>query len=300
MEVLHFLLGPIVGCVIGAFTNFIALKMLFRPLKPIKIGRLALPFTPGIIPKHQEALANSLSEIVYQNFFSNNDIEQIFMSEEMADVFSDGIYESLGLGSTGKSLVAIEKIKAALGPEKSGELKLNAQAAIYNRAHSAIQNTNITALVSSEAQKTIKEKTRGMLLADKLLSETRVQTISDYIGFSVDRYIKEHDIDFLAPILEGMTANISLVQSNLATDLGIDKETIKLLIKGGYIDFMQSSKEKIADTFHIKQFMHDKIMELNPADIERLVNAAIKREMNYLVYLGGLLGLIIGLINSFF
>ena len=40
-------------------------------------------------------------------------------------------------------------------------------------------------------------------------------------------------------------------------------------------------------------------MELNPADIERLVNEAIKKEMNYLVYLGGLLGLIIGIINIF-
>lgn len=300
MDVLHFILGPVVGCVIGAFTNFIALKMLFRPLKPVKIGKFTLPFTPGIIPKHQEALADSLSDIVYKNFFSNNDIEDIFMSDEMADVFSDGIYDSLGLGSPGKSLVALEKIKDTLGEEKSSEIKLNMQAAIYNRVHGAIQNTNITSLVSSEAQKTIKEKTKGMLLADKLLSDSRVETISDYIGFGVDRYIKDHDVDIIAPLLSEMTSKTTLTQSDISADLGIDKDTIKVLIKGGYMDFMKSSKEKIADTFHIKQFMHDKIMELNPADIERLVNAAIKREMNYLVYLGGLLGLVIGLINSFF
>lgn len=300
MEVLHFILGPVVGCVIGAFTNFIALKMLFRPLKPIKIGKFTLPFTPGVIPKHQEALANSLSDIVYKNFFSNNDIEEIFMSDEMAEVFSDGIYESLGLGSTAKSLVTIEKIKNVLGEEKSSEMKLNAQAAIYNRVHSAIQNTNLTALVANEAKKTIKEKTQGALIADKLLNDSRIDALSDYIGFSVDRYIKEHDIDFIAPLLSTITPSMLVTQSDISKDLGVDKDTIKLLIKGGYVDFMDSCKSKIADSFHIKQFMHDKIMELNPADIERLVNAAIKREMNYLVYLGGLLGLVIGLINSFF
>ena len=30
--------GPIIGSVIGYGTNYIAVKMLFRPIKPIKIG----------------------------------------------------------------------------------------------------------------------------------------------------------------------------------------------------------------------------------------------------------------------
>ena len=52
---------------------------------------------------------------------------------------------------------------------------------------------------------------------------------------------------------------------------------------------------------HITEDHHiyDKIMELDPGEIERLVNKAIKREMNYLVYLGALLGFIIGIINIF-
>ncbi|MBR6349380.1 MAG: DUF445 family protein, partial [Lachnospiraceae bacterium] len=52
-DVLHFIMGPIIGCIIGAFTNFIAIKMLFRPLKPVYIGKFRVPFTPGVIPKHQ-------------------------------------------------------------------------------------------------------------------------------------------------------------------------------------------------------------------------------------------------------
>ena len=72
-----------------------------------------------------------------------------------------------------------------------------------------------------------------------------------------------------------------------------------MVLKAGYRDFMQNAKTTIAETFHIKEFIFQKIMDLNPADIERLVNEAIKREMNYLVYLGGLLGFLIGIINIF-
>lgn len=307
MEVIHFLLGPIVGCIIGAFTNFIAIKMLFRPLKPVKIGRFTLPFTPGIIPKHQEALAKSLSETVYKNLFSTNDIEDIFMSDGMIETFTNEIYNSLGFESTSDGLKTLEKIKALLGEEKSAELKLNLQAAIYNRIHLAIQNTNISNMVTDEAKRIIKEKTQGALIAEKFMNDSLIANLSEYMGFSVDKYIKEHDVDIIAPLLNGRAFNsemavftLRLTPNELAKDLELDREAVKLLIKGGYVDFMKKAKQQIAESFHIKEFIHDRIMELNPADIERLVNLAIKREMNYLVYLGGLLGLVIGLINSFF
>ena len=39
--------GPLIGAVIGYFTNYLAVKMLFRPRREIKIGSKTLPFTPG-------------------------------------------------------------------------------------------------------------------------------------------------------------------------------------------------------------------------------------------------------------
>lgn len=37
MEVLHYIAGPLLGAVIGYCTNWIAVKMLFKPLEPIKV-----------------------------------------------------------------------------------------------------------------------------------------------------------------------------------------------------------------------------------------------------------------------
>ena len=57
------IIRPLIGAGIGDITNWIAVKMLFRPLKPIKFGKHALPFTPGIIPKNKARIAESIGEL---------------------------------------------------------------------------------------------------------------------------------------------------------------------------------------------------------------------------------------------
>ncbi len=47
-----YIISPIVGAIIGYFTNWVAIKMLFRPYKKLKIGPIPIPFTPGLIPKN--------------------------------------------------------------------------------------------------------------------------------------------------------------------------------------------------------------------------------------------------------
>lgn len=53
-----------VAACIGGMTNFLAIKMLFRPLNEVKIGSMRLPFTPGLIPKRRADIARSLGEVV--------------------------------------------------------------------------------------------------------------------------------------------------------------------------------------------------------------------------------------------
>ncbi|MDO4528892.1 MAG: DUF445 family protein [Lachnospiraceae bacterium] len=148
--ILHYISGPVIGAVIGAFTNYLAIKMLFRPLKPVKIGRFTLPLTPGVIPRHQEALADALSNTVYENFFTNTDIEGIFMTDEITDSFSEGIYQLL----EGVDL-------SSIGDGFSEESKLKVKEAIYRKIHEMILNTDISGIVSSETSKIIRTKVKG-------------------------------------------------------------------------------------------------------------------------------------------
>jgi hypothetical protein len=58
------ILPTAMGAIIGYFTNWLAIKMLFRPLKPVYLGRVKLPFTPGILPRERERLAESVGDTV--------------------------------------------------------------------------------------------------------------------------------------------------------------------------------------------------------------------------------------------
>jgi uncharacterized membrane protein YheB (UPF0754 family) len=68
--ILPWVLPPIVGIVIGYVTNAIAIKMLFRPLKEIRILGIRLPFTPGIIPKQRYKLAESIGRMVSEQLIT--------------------------------------------------------------------------------------------------------------------------------------------------------------------------------------------------------------------------------------
>ncbi len=53
-----------IAALIGGMTNYLAIKMLFHPRKPIHIGRWKVWFTPGIIPKRKSEIARSLGRVV--------------------------------------------------------------------------------------------------------------------------------------------------------------------------------------------------------------------------------------------
>ena len=52
--ILKLIAGPLIGMIIGYFTNWLAVKMLFRPRRAKYIAGRRLPFTPGVIPRGKE------------------------------------------------------------------------------------------------------------------------------------------------------------------------------------------------------------------------------------------------------
>ena len=72
MKVFWFI--PFISSLIGWLTNFIAIKMLFRPHKLFKIG----PFSfQGLVPKRKERIARSISETVELHLFNKEDIKKV-------------------------------------------------------------------------------------------------------------------------------------------------------------------------------------------------------------------------------
>ncbi|GIN62828.1 UPF0754 membrane protein [Robertmurraya siralis] len=71
----------VIGAIIGGVTNSLAIKMLFRPYKPIYIGSWRVPFTPGLIPKRRDELATQLGVMVVEHLLTPETIQKKFMNE---------------------------------------------------------------------------------------------------------------------------------------------------------------------------------------------------------------------------
>lgn len=69
-ENVNYIIPVIVGGVIGYITNWIAIKMLFRPHYEKRIFNIPIPFTPGLIPKERNRIAKSIGEAVGEYLLS--------------------------------------------------------------------------------------------------------------------------------------------------------------------------------------------------------------------------------------
>lgn len=93
MTVLLVLMMVVVGALIGGMTNHLAIKMLFKPYKAKYIGRFQLPFTPGLIPKRQEELAEQLGYLVTSHLVTQDALKEKLVSPS----FNQQVTEAVSL-----------------------------------------------------------------------------------------------------------------------------------------------------------------------------------------------------------
>ncbi len=74
-----------VGAVIGYITNWIAIRMLFRPLHEKKFLGLPVPFTPGVIPRGKKRLAGSIGDVVGGMLLTEEKVVQHLLQPEVEE-----------------------------------------------------------------------------------------------------------------------------------------------------------------------------------------------------------------------
>lgn len=79
---MKYVLLPLIAGLIGWFTNYIAVLMLFRPRHPVNI--LGLRFQ-GIFPKRQKYLAEQLGSLVADELLSSGDIKDRLLGGDNLD-----------------------------------------------------------------------------------------------------------------------------------------------------------------------------------------------------------------------
>ena len=86
-----YIVTPIIGAIIGYVTNWIAVKMLFRPRKEVRVFGKRLPFTPGVIPRGQARLAKAVGNVVETQLLTPEYMGEKLLSEESEKEFKSHI-----------------------------------------------------------------------------------------------------------------------------------------------------------------------------------------------------------------
>jgi uncharacterized membrane protein YheB (UPF0754 family) len=79
MEIFVYCSIPVISALIGWITNYIAVKMIFRPRREIRILGVRLI---GLIPKRKHDLAVKIAETIEKELISHRDIREILQTEE--------------------------------------------------------------------------------------------------------------------------------------------------------------------------------------------------------------------------
>lgn len=287
---LTFVVSPIVGSVIGYCTNWVAIKMLFRPLEEKKILGMKVPFTPGVIPRRRGKLAESIGNTVGERLLTPDAFQRILEGEEMQKKVKEFIREGMeGLEEEERSLKEITK-EIIPDPDKRKDLELEVKKVITKGLQGLLTSENIKDLITeelenmdsadlnvyfkSEEYQKLKAKLKSVLLAylhneqtekklASLLEEKIVylkqkeQTVGDVLPTAVAADLKEFLSDQGPEIVDRLVGFLSSDTTkeriNRKIEEVLENKPLMQMI-GGFVD-----KEKIINQFvdHIIKFLNE-------------------------------------------
>ena len=86
----YIIIPPLAGALIGWFTNYVAVKMLFRPYEPVNIFGYRLQ---GIIPKRRSEIARTIAKTIENELLNAKDFSKILEGMEWKEEVEKAVDE---------------------------------------------------------------------------------------------------------------------------------------------------------------------------------------------------------------
>lgn len=290
---LEILSGPIIGAVIGYCTNYIAVKMLFYPKKEIRIFGHKMPFTPGAIPKGKPRLAKGIGNIVANTLLTEEDIRKKILTQETENTIVDKIMGILteNIQNQGMVLLGTE--------EKYESCKENIIEILTEQILEALKKINIGEIIAQEGGSAVKEKVQGTMLA-MFLSDEMLASFIQPIGGKITAYIEENGENYIHPEIAEKIKEIeekSLLQ--FCEDMDLSREQVREKVTSLYRKAVEAVVSDLTKQLQIEKIIEEKINQMSVEELEKLVLAVMKKELDTIVNLGALVGGILGILNIF-
>lgn len=294
---LAWITAPVIGGLIGLITNSLAIKMLFRPHHAVYIGRFHVPFTPGLIPKEKNRIASAIGEVISKYLLDDQTIQKavcdVKMKEKVADFVHDFILRMKQV------TISLEVFMDQKGISDSVNVMETAfRNSVGNYLTKEIVESDVLDVLIDQALLSVQEEMNPIVakIAKNPLASAKPQIIanakemlsrrgSEMIGGYIDQkymQICDYKICDLA----------ELVQKH-------ETEAVNFLWDK-YVYFIEKKSASLIKAFNLQRIVEDRINGYDVSQLEEMILSISKKELNALVWLGGLLGMLMGFVNLLF
>ena len=289
------------GAVIGYITNDIAIRMLFRPHEPKYILGIHIPFTPGIIPKEKSRIAASIGKAVSENLMNREVLEKSLLSDEMLSKMGDAIDEFVVTQSHNDE--TIEQFASHyLTPDDIAAMRQDVTNGIVKMITGKLQDSRLGESIAHMATEHVMEKTRKSV-AGRLGADMILQPIAQLVEGVLAKHITEILNNNSELMVKGLVNDESdklmgMTMSSLMTGHSEQVAQAKSGIFNAYRVIITEHLPRILKDIDISNIIEQRINEMDMKEAEAIILDVMKKELRAIVWLGALLGSIMGTLNA--
>ena len=317
-----YIIAPLLGGVIGYITNDIAIRMLFRPHTAKYIFGIHIPFTPGIIPKEKGRIAEAVGGVISENLMNKEVLEKYLLSEDMVGKVRSAVKEFIATQQRNDETV-VQFLRHYLSKEEIDTFAQNINQSITKQTYEKLADSSVGEKVAHIAIDHVAQKLTiggaqellsgiggalgglggmaaglfGGNIVAKFLGMLR-DPAEHFLAKNINTMLRDNGEEIVSNMIGGEVDNfLSKSVSNLLE--GHEEQLAQAVntIESIYRILITEHLPKILQSIDISKIVRERINEMDVNETEKLIFQVMDKELKAIVWLGALLGLVMGSVN---
>lgn len=317
-----YIIAPLLGGVIGYITNDIAIRMLFRPHTAKYVFGIHIPFTPGIIPKEKGRIAEAVGGVISENLMNKDVLEKYLLSEDMIGKVRSAVEEFIATQQRNSEIV-VQFLGHYLSKEEIDTIAQNINHSITKQTYEKLADSTVGEKVAHIAIDHVAQKLTingaqellsgiggalgglggiaaglfGGNIVAKFLGMLR-EPAEHFLAKNINKMLRDNGEEIVSNMIGGEVDNflnkpVSKLLEGHEEQLAQAVNTIESI----YRSIITEHLPKILDSIDISKIVRERINEMDVNETEKLIFQVMDKELKAIVWLGALLGLVMGSIN---
>ena len=309
-----YIIAPLLGGIIGYITNDIAIRMLFRPHKAKYLFGIKMPFTPGIIPKEKGRIASAIGGAISENLMSKDVLEKYLLSDKMITKIRLSIDSFFEIQQNNQETIR-EFLAHYLTDNDIDRLICGLKESLTDQVSTKLGDSNLGEQISDVVIEHVSSKLRidgldidiPQMLKSLIGSSVWGQVANliempakHYLANNINQILSVNGPEIVGNLVDNGVDDISrLSMQQLLQGKELQIAQITNTCIGLYRTIISEHLPRILETINIPVIIESRINEMDMNETEKLIFQVMDKELKAIVWLGALLGAVMGCVNIF-